>query len=337
MNFTDRPILVTGASGFIGSHLVEELVKLGAKVRVFVRYTSTGFLGMLHDLPKDVLNQIEIVFGDLRDYGSVVNAVRGTDLIFHLGAVISVPYSYDNPREVVEVNVMGTLNILEAIRNAGNEARLIHVSTSEVYGSAMSVPMDETHPRHAQSPYAASKTGADELTRSYIKSFGLRGTIVRPFNTYGPRQSIRAVIMSIIVQGLTRDKIKIGNTKPVRDFTYVKDTVKGLIQSALVERTVGEEFNLGTGRGVSISTLVEEIGKILGYPIITEVESRRIRPPESEVDKLISDPSKAVRLIGWNPEISLKDGLENTVKWVKEKLSQPEWRFWFEGGSPGWR
>ncbi len=337
MKLTDKNILVTGATGFIGSHLVEELVKLGARVRAFVRYTSTGFLGMLHDLPEDILNEVNIIYGDLRDYTSVVRAVRGSDIVFHLGAVISVPYSYDNPREVVEVNVLGTLNILDAIRSEEADARLIHVSTSEVYGSAIRTPMDETHPRHAQSPYAASKTGADELTRSYIKSFGLRGTIVRPFNTFGPRQSVRAVIMSIIVQGLTTEKVKIGNTKPIRDFTYVKDTVKGLVKSAATEQTIGEEYNLGTGNGISIGSLIETIGAILGKPLKTETEKVRFRPPESEVDRLISDPGKAIKLIGWKPEFTLEKGLENTIVWVKEKLNQPEWRFWFESGSPGWR
>lgn len=332
-----RAVLVTGATGFIGSHLVEELVKLGAKVRVFVRYTSTGYLGMLHDLRRDILDEIDFIYGDLRDYGSVAKAIDGMEIIFHLGAVISIPYSYHNPREVVEVNVLGTLNILEAMRERVVNARLIHISTSEVYGSAKRVPMDETHPRYAQSPYAASKTGADELTRSYIKSFGIYGTIVRPFNTFGPRQSIRAVTMSIITQGLTTKKVKIGNTKSIRDFTYVRDTVKGLIQSASTEETIGEEFNLGTGKGITISSLIDTIGKILGKPLITETETERIRPPESEVDRLISNPSKAVRLIGWNPEVTLEKGLELTVDWVKEKLSQPEWRFWFEGSSPGWR
>ncbi len=337
MDLKGRKILVTGASGFIGSHLVEALLHRGAHVRAFVRYTSHGDLGMLRDFPERLRDQIDWIFGDLRDPAAVREAVTGTDIVFHLGAVISVPYSYDHPREVVEVNVLGTLNVLEASRTLAPMPRVIHVSSSEVYGTAVYTPMDERHPRHAQSPYAASKTGADELARSFYATYGLPVTIVRPFNTFGPRQSPRAVIMSIVIQALTQGGVKIGNLHPVRDFTFVTDTVEGLIASAETEETVGEEFNLGTGKGISIRDLIAKIEALLGTSLEIQQEDERIRPETSEVQALIADPSKARQLIQWQPKVSLDQGLERTIRWVQEKLKDPAWRFWFESRHPRWR
>ncbi len=337
MHLKGRRVLVTGASGFIGSHLVEALLIRGAYVRAFVRYTSTGDLGMLWDLPENLRNQVEGFFGDLRDPEAVRQAVTGVDIVFHLGAVISVPYSYLHPREVVEVNVLGTLNVLQAARTLDPMPRIIHVSSSEVYGTAIRTPMDETHPRHAQSPYAASKTAADELARSFFHTYRLPVTIVRPFNTYGPRQSPRAIIMSLLIQALTQEEVRIGNLHPVRDFTFVTDTVEGLLAAAETETTIGEEFNLGTGTGVSIQDLVTRIEQILGRSLSLRTDPERVRPETSEVDVLISDPSKARSLIQWQPRVSLHEGLTRTLRWLQERLERPEWRFWLEGRHPRWR
>ena len=333
----DRQVLVTGAAGFIGSHLVEALVQAGARVRAFVRYTSTGFPGALLFVPPEVRREVHLIYGDLRDPDAVDAALQGVDLVFHLGAVISIPYSYENPREVVETNVLGTLNVLQAARRHG-VARIVHVSTSEVYGTARYTPMDENHPRHAQSPYAASKTGADELARSFARTYGLPVVILRPFNTYGPRQSTRAVIMSTIVQALQGPEIHIGSPDPVRDFTFVADTVQGLLLAALREGVpFGEDLNLGTGRGVRIGDLVETIRRISGspYPVVTE--ERRLRPPESEVWQLVSDNRRAREVLGWQPEVSLEQGLEQTLRWAEQALKTPEGRLWIAGSGTGWR
>ncbi|RKZ02470.1 MAG: NAD-dependent dehydratase [Candidatus Hydrothermota bacterium] len=311
--------LVTGAAGFIGSHLVEELVGAGASVRAFVRYTSRGDIGMLEDLEGAVLDEVEIFYGDLRDKSAVEKALEDVDVVFHLGAVISIPYSYLNPEEVVHVNVMGTLSVLQSALKF-KIPRVVHVSTSEVYGTAQYVPIDENHPKRGQSPYSASKIGADELARSFYLTYGLPVRIVRPFNTFGPRQSQRAVISTIIVQALKAEEIHLGNLDTVRDFTFVKDTVRGLVKAAERDETVGQEINLGTGKGWSIGETARIVLDVLGVDKKIVVERDRFRPEKSEVYRLISDNSKAKELLSWSPRYSFEEGLKITVDWFKEHL-----------------
>ncbi len=307
---------VTGAGGFIGSHLVSYLLDRSIDVVAFVRYNSRGDIGLLRYVKSKSDTSLEIVFGDLRDVTGLTKAMRGCDTVFHLGAVISVPYSYIHPREVIEVNVMGTLAVLEAAL-ANNIKRFVQVSSSEVYGSAIYTPMDEKHPRHAQSPYAASKTGADELVRSFHLTYGLPVTIIRPFNTFGPGQSRRAVISHIIVSALREGKVKLGNIWTVRDFTFVSDTVKGIFLPSSVDEAVGAEMNLGTGRGHTIEETAKLIFQILGIPPQIEIEKGRMRPDKSEVDRLISDNSLARKVLGWQPEVDFVDGLKMTIDWIK--------------------
>jgi dTDP-glucose 4,6-dehydratase len=316
---TGKKVLVTGAGGFIGSHLVERLYNLGAELRAFVRYNSRADAGYLKQLDPAVLNSIEIVAGDLRDSHAVAEAVRGTDIVFHLGALISIPYSYHHPREVVETNVMGTLNVLMAARQHGL-ARIIHTSTSEVYGTALRVPIDENHPLQGQSPYSASKIAADKLAESFALSYELPVVTVRPFNTYGPRQSARAVIPTIITQALTRDVIRLGNLDTRRDFTYVSDTVNGFIRAAQAEGVEGQTYNLGTGCEVTIGELAENIIAIAGHPVTIETDPQRLRPGKSEVMRLLSDNLLAQEKLAWTPEVSLEDGLRRTVDWVQANL-----------------
>ncbi len=314
-----KKVLVTGAAGFIGSHLVETLIDMGARVRAFVRYTSRGDIGMLEDLGNDKLAEVEIYFGDLRDVNAVENAVKDIDVVFHLGAVISIPYSYINPREVIEVNVLGTLNVMEAVKKLETPC-IVHVSTSEVYGTAEYVPIDEKHPKKGQSPYAASKIGADEIARSFHLSYDLPVRIIRPFNTFGPRQSRRAVIPTIIVQALKQDKIHLGNIGTVRDFTFVLDTVRGLIMAAECEEAVGEEINLGTGTGWRIDETAKLIVNILGVDKEIVTEEGRMRPEKSEVYRLISDNTRAKEILGWEPRYSFEEGLKMTIEWFKKHL-----------------
>jgi dTDP-glucose 4,6-dehydratase len=274
---------------------------------------------MLDHVPEDCYKGIEFVYGDLRDPRAVREALDGIDVVFHLGAVISVPYSFIHPREVVDVNVMGTLNVLEAARDLDPKA-IVHVSTSEVFGTAVSESIDETHRRHAQSPYAASKTGADELARSFHLAYGLPVRVVRPFNTFGPRQSLRAVITTIVVQALLADRVKLGNLESVRDFTYVKDTVSGLIRAAEVDSAVGRDINLGTGSGISIGEIASMILGILGLEREIEVERDRFRPGKSEVEQLLSDNTLAREILEWKPAHTLSEGLGLTVNWIRDHL-----------------
>ncbi|HEY7557670.1 MAG TPA: SDR family NAD(P)-dependent oxidoreductase [Candidatus Binatia bacterium] len=331
MNCAGREILVTGAAGFIGSHLVEELVKRGNKVRAFVRHTSLSSVGHLVYLPDKVRRTIRIIAGDVRDPDAVRRAADGCDVIFHLAASIAIPYSYLHPREVLETNLMGTLNVLTAARDL-KVSRMIHTSTSEVYGTAQSVPIDERHPLQGQSPYAASKIAADKLAQSFYRSFEIPVAIVRPFNTYGPRQSDRAVIPMIISQGLVRDEIKLGSLEPSRDFTYVTDTVQGFIKIAEVDDALGQEINLGTGRDISIGELARMICSLLGKESFQIVEeTSRLRPKASEVWRLQADNSKAKRLAGWEPNVALAEGLRETIGWISQHLdlyqaSNPEGR-----------
>jgi dTDP-glucose 4,6-dehydratase len=313
----DKQILVTGAGGFIGSHLVEKLANSGAKVKAFVRYNSRGDPGLLSMLPTEIIDKLDIIAGDLRDLPAVLSASSDVQVIFHLGALIAIPYSYKHPAEVVESNVMGTLNVLLAGRENG-VARIIHTSSSEVYGSAIRVPIDETHPLQGQSPYSASKIGADKLAESFYCAYDLPVVTIRPFNTYGPRQSARAVIPSIIIQAITQYKIHLGNLEAIRDFTYVSDTVEGFLCAAQTTGIEGKTINLGVGSEIRIKELVNEIISILGKPIEIEVDEERLRPPKSEVTRLLSDNRLARELLGWTPRVSLREGLSKTIEWISE-------------------
>ncbi len=315
-----KKVLVTGAGGFIGSQLTETLAQSGAAVRAFVRYNSRRDPGLLRLTDERVLREMEIIFGDIRDADAVTQAVRGCDLVFHLGALISIPYSYVHPREVAEVNWMGTLNVLTASRECG-VGRVLHTSTSEVYGTALRVPIDEDHPLQGQSPYSASKIGADKMAESFYCAFQLPVVTVRPFNTYGPRQSARAVIPTIITQALALDEIRLGNLDTRRDFTFVSDTVRGFLCAAQAEQVEGETFNLGTGQEVTIRELLERILKIVGRDVRVRVDDQRLRPENSEVMRLLSNNEKARQRLHWQPEVSLEDGLEQTVAWIRQHQS----------------
>ena len=317
-SWVGKQVLVTGGGGFIPSHLVEHLLEAGANVRAFIRYTSRSDAGFLSEI-KDS-SRLEIVAGDLRDYDAVDKAVKGMEVVFHLGALISIPYSYFHPVEVVETNVNGTLNVLMACR-AHNIEKVVHTSTSEVYGTAITVPITESHPLQGQSPYAASKIGADKLAESFYCAYSLPVVTVRPFNTFGPRQSSRAVIPTIISQALTRDVIHLGNLEAKRDFTYVGDTVSGFMRVAEAEGVIGEVFNLGTGVEVTIGQLADLVIKIVNRPVTIEVDQKRIRPEKSEVLRLLSDNSLAREKTGWQPEVSLEEGLRKTIVWVEKHLN----------------
>ena len=319
MNWNGKKVLVTGAGGFIASHLVEHLVREGAQVRGFVRYNSRNDLGMLKWLAPEILSQVEIMQGDLRDNEAVRNAVRGVDTVFHLGALIAIPYSYVNPREVIDVNIMGTLNVLMAARDFGTR-RVVHTSTSEVYGTAQYVPIDEKHPLQGQSPYSASKIGADRIAESFYRSFETPVVTLRPFNTFGPGQSMRAVIPTIIVQALTRDEVKLGSLEPSRDFTFAKDTANGFVKVAEAEGVLGEEINLGNDNTIRIGDLAEKIFKLIGKTPKIVADPQRVRPGKSEVMKLWASNEKAKRMIGWEPRISLDEGLRATIEWISTHI-----------------
>lgn len=320
MKWDDKPVLVTGAGGFIGSHLVETLAKQGASVRAWVRYTSRAEMGLLKFLPAEILSKIEIFSGDLLEPQTAFEAVEGCGLVFHLGALISIPYSYLHPREVAATNFLGTLNILMACKNTRIE-RLIHTSTSEVYGTARQVPIREDHPLQAQSPYAASKIGADKLVESFYRAFNLPVITVRPFNTYGPRQSARAVIPAIITQALVNKTVFLGNLETTRDFTFVSDTVAGFIGAAKTGGIEGRVLNLGSGQEIRIADLAELIIQKIDPSIKLAVDPNRLRPAGSEVYRLISDNSLARRLLGWQPKIPLNDGIALTIDWIKNHLN----------------
>lgn len=316
-----RRVLVTGAGGFIASHLVEALVQRGAHVRAFVRYNSRGDPGLLSLLAPDVFRELEAVAGDLRDLPAVTSAVRDVEYVFHLGALIAIPYSYHHPVDVVETNVIGTLNVLLAAREA-NCARVIHTSTSEVYGTAMRVPMDETHPLQGQSPYSASKIGADKIAESFYDSYNVPIVTVRPFNTYGPRQSARAVIPTIIAQALTGDTIRLGNLDARRDLTYVSDTVEGFLRAAEAPGVEGETFNLGSGNDIRIGDLADEVVRLVGRRVQIAVDPERLRPVKSEVQRLVSDNRRAAERLGWKPVVGLPDGLQKTIDWIGAHLER---------------
>jgi NAD dependent epimerase/dehydratase len=315
--WSGRPVLVTGAAGFIGSHLVERLARDGADVRAFVRYNSRNDYGWLEGLENDVLEQVNVVRGDLVNPEAVAGAMQGCEVVFHLGALIPIPYSYIHPREFVETNVVGTLNVLEAARRLDLH-RIVHTSTSEVYGTAMRIPIDEEHPLNAQSPYAATKSAADHLALSYWRSFSMAIVIARPFNTFGPRQSARAVIPTIASQALARDVIELGSTAPTRDFLFVEDTVAGILACGHVARIEGEVINLGSGKEVSINDVGQRIIEIVGRNLSVTTASERLRPDQSEVERLIADWTKARSLLGWQPRVDFDDGLRRTIAWMQD-------------------
>jgi len=319
MIWADKKVLVTGAGGFIASHLVERLVSEGAQVRVFIRYNSRNDVGMLRTVTPGVFSQLEIMRGDLRDVEAVRNAVRGVDTVFHLGALIAIPYSYINPGEVIDVNIMGTMNVLMAVRDF-DVRRVVHTSTSEVYGTAQYVPIDESHPLQGQSPYSASKIGADKIAESFYRSFDVPVVTLRPFNTYGPRQSARAVIPTIITQALTRDEVKLGSLEPSRDFTFVTDTTNGFLRVAEADNVLGEEINLGNDNTIKIGDLVNKIFGMIGKTPNIVIDPQRVRPGKSEVMKLWASNKKAKEMIGWEPRITLDDGLLQTIEWISAHL-----------------
>ncbi|MER5786195.1 SDR family NAD(P)-dependent oxidoreductase [Streptomyces mobaraensis] len=313
-------VAVTGAEGFIGSHLVEALVADGHRVRAMVQYNSFSSYGWLEVLPAEVLDSVEVVLGDVRDPGSVQDLVKGADTVYHLAALIAIPYSYRAPHSYVETNVTGTLNVLEAVRHLGIR-RLVHTSTSETYGTAQTVPITEDHPINTQSPYAASKAGGDRLADSYHASFELPVVTLRPFNTFGPRQSMRAVIPTVIGQVAAGERtITLGDLRPTRDFSFVKDTVAAFraVGTAPAERVVGRTFNSGTGQEISVGDLVGLIGKIMGTDLDVREDTARVRPAASEVMRLVCDASRLRAATGWAPAHSLEDGLAATVEFFRD-------------------
>lgn len=322
MNWKSKSVLVTGAGGFIGSHLTEALVRTGAKTRALVRYNSRGTNGWLDH--SDFKSEIEIMRGDVCEVDSVRSVLKGIDVVFHLAALIGIPYSYVSPASYVRTNIVGTLNILQESLSSG-VSQVVHTSTSEVYGTAQQIPITEDHPLQAQSPYSATKIGADKLAESFHRSFGLPVSIVRPFNTYGPRQSARAVIPTIIVRALANEPIRIGNLAPTRDFNYVSDTVRGFLQIAESEKTVGRVVNLGTGKEISIGDLARMICSLTGAEFRVVQENDRVRPSQSEVERLCASNALAQELAGWRPDLALKNGLEKTIAWMRsnEPHNQP--------------
>ena len=316
LDYTGKRVLLTGASGFIGSHVAEELVTCGASVRAFLHYNSRGEEGNLKYIASEIRREIEVVYGDLMDPDAIKKAVRGTTHVFHLGALIAIPYSYVHPFSFVQTNIVGTANILNACLEVGIE-RLITTSTSEVYGTAVTIPMDETHRLHPQSPYAASKASADHLVESYARSFDLQSVIVRPFNTFGPRQSTRAVIPTIVMQALRTGSIEIGSTSPSRDFNFVKDIARGFALAGAARGVNGEVFNLGTGEEHSIAEVIEMVSTILGAELLVTERVDRMRPASSEVHRLIADSSKAALELGWSPQYTFREALEQTIEWYE--------------------
>lgn len=315
MEWNGRRVLVTGAGGFVGSHLTERLVRAGGRVRAMVHYNALGTWGWLDQSP--VRGDIDVIASDLADRDSVVRAMTGSEIVFHLGALIAIPYSYEAPASYVHTNVIGTLNVLQAARELGVE-RVVHTSTSEVYGTAQYVPIDEKHPLQGQSPYSASKIGADKMAQAFHRSFGVPVVTLRPFNTFGPRQSARAVIPTIITQCLAGDTVHLGSLEPTRDFGYVTDSVEGYLLAAGTDKVVGMTINLGSGREISIGDLARTIMEMTGSAATIKSDERRLRPEASEVDRLLADNSLARSLLGWRPQVTLEDGLARTIDWIRQ-------------------
>ena len=318
--YRGRKVLVTGAGGFIGSHLSEALARAGAAVTAMIRYSSSAHWGNLEFAPAEVKRSIEVVAGNVEDPDYVMNVMRGKDIVFHLAALIAIPYSYIAPRSYVRTNVEGTLNIVEGARRLG-VGRVVHTSTSEVYGTALREPIDEDHPLQGQSPYSASKIGADKIAESYHRSFSTPVVTLRPFNTFGPRQSARAFIPAIISQALSRDWIELGALNPQRDMTFVGDTVAGFMAAGAIAGIEGETINLGAGEAHTIGQFADRILSLMGLDKRIRQDPKRVRPPDSEVLKLISDNRKAQRLLGWTPKTSIDDGLRQTIDFVAANLN----------------
>lgn len=320
--YAGKRVLVTGADGFIGSHLVERLVEEGARVRAFCLYNSQGSWGWLDQASPDVKASLDVRLGDIRDARFVSEASEGIEVIFHLAALIAIPYSYVAPESFVDTNVRGTLNVLEAARTHGAE-RVVHTSTSEVYGTPATVPIRESHPLNAQSPYAATKVAADQLALAYHRSFEVPAVVLRPFNTYGPRQSTRAVLPSILLQLIDgRTEVHLGRLDPRRDLTFVSDTVDGFLRAGIASGVVGETIQLGTGRAVSIGDLFDAACGVLDVKATVTTDPRRLRPDASEVLVLESDPSLAEQKLGWRPTVTLEEGLRRTAEWMRRHASQ---------------
>ena len=315
-------VLVTGSDGFIGSHLTEELVKQGYDVKAFVYYNSFNNWGWLDTLPKEVMNHVEIFQGDIRDPNGVKEAMKGCDAVFHLAALIAIPFSYHSPDTYVDTNIKGTLNVLQAARELGTQ-RVLVTSTSEVYGTAQYVPIDELHPFQGQSPYSATKIGADRLAESFYRSFNMPVTIVRPFNTYGPRQSARAVIPTIITQLLSgKEEIKLGSLTPTRDFNYVKDTANGFIEIYKSEKTIGQEINIATQQEISIGQLAEELIRQINPNANIICDEQRLRPEKSEVNRLLGSNKKIMELTNWKTQYTFEQGLAETIDFLRNNLEK---------------
>ncbi|MEW5822214.1 MAG: GDP-mannose 4,6-dehydratase [Cyanobacteriota bacterium] len=321
MNLNGKNVLITGGGGFIGSHLAEKLLKLGNNVTVIIRYNSRNDWGNLEYLDKEVLNNLNVIAGNIEDPYCVQKAISKQDVVFHLAALIGIPYSYVAPLNYVKTNIEGTINILDScLKN--NVEKVVHTSTSETYGTALYTPIDEKHPLQGQSPYSASKIAADKLAESYFLSFDLPVTTIRPFNTFGPRQSLRAVIPTIISQALKHDSVKLGSLSPVRDMNYVVNTVNGFIKIAECEHSTGKVINIGSGKALTIGDIANKIFNILGKDVSIIEDDSRIRPEKSEVLKLICDNTLAKELLNWQEEISFDEGLKYTVEFVKNNLDK---------------
>ena len=319
MSWSGRKVLVTGAGGFIGSHLAERLVELGAHTRALVRYNSAGSWGWLDSSPRR--GELDVVLGDVRDIESLRKSMRDVEVVFHLAALIAIPYSYEAPRSYLHTNVEGTLNVLQAARELGT-SRIVHTSTSEVYGTALYVPIDEGHPLQGQSPYSASKIAADKMAEAFYRSFAVPVVTVRPFNTFGPRQSARAVIPTIITQALTQPEVKLGSLTPLRDFNFVADTVDGFVRCAETDAALGRVVNIGSGREVTVREVVDLVVKLLGRDIVVATDAIRIRPEKSEVDRLCANNQLASELVGWKPQTTLETGLSRTIEWLSQNLGR---------------
>lgn len=323
MNLEGKKILITGADGFIGSHLTEALIRRGCEVRAFVFYNSFGHWGWLDESPTDIKWELDVFTGDVRDPHGVRTAMQGCDVVLHLAALIGIPYSYHSPDTYVDTNIKGTLNIVQAARDLGVE-KVVHTSTSEVYGTAQYVPIDEKHPLQGQSPYAASKIGADQMALSFYRSFETPVAIVRPFNTFGPRQSARAVIPTVITQIANGERrLKLGALHPTRDFNYVVDTVNGFIAMAESDAVLGEEVNLGSNDEISIGDTVQLIAEAMGTEVEIETDEQRLRPDNSEVERLWADNRKAHELLGWHPEYGQREGFKRALAETAEWFTNP--------------
>lgn len=320
MNLSGKKVLVTGADGFIGSHLLERLIEIGAEVTALVQYNSFNNWGWIDTFDKSIKDSINVIAGDVREYDCIKRVVKGNEVVFHLAALIAIPYSYSSPMAYVRTNIEGTTNVLEACREYDIK-KIVHTSTSETYGTALYVPIDEKHPMQGQSPYSASKIGADKIAESYYKSFNLPVATIRPFNTYGPRQSARAIIPTVISQIIdNKSEMKLGSLTPTRDFNYVLDTVEAFIKVAESDLTLGEVINAGSNNEISIGELVTKISNIMGKEISIVSDYNRLRPEKSEVNRLWADNSKIKRLTGWKSQYSLDDGLIHTIKWIENNM-----------------